>query len=719
MTRVSRVLVLSLACGLAVFAYDAGGQAPPAAQTTSPARAPASGPTPAASGPASGDAAPSRPRLPLQAPRIADYRIEVTLDPVTKQLTGTQRLTWLNTSTDPVPDLWFHLYLNAFKHSETTFMRESGGQLRDDEMPDDGWGWINIESMRLPDGTDLLGTLTFEAPDDGNQKDRTVARVRLPKPVAPDERLGVDITFKAQLPRVFARTGYAGDYYLAGQWFPKLGVYEPAGMRGRTTGGWNCHQFHGHSEFYADFGRYDVSITVPAGLIVGATGVRTARRVEPDGRVTYVYAQENVHDFAWTASPDFVEVRRTFSATKEVSDREYADAAKRLGRSVDELRLSDVEVIFLMQPAHLPQLERAVQSVMASIKYLGLAYGAYPHRTLTVVDPPSNGLGSGGMEYPTFITTLTIGLMQQWPFTGVRVIEDVTVHEFVHQYFQGMLASNEFEEAWLDEGLTTYVSMKVMDAAYGARESTMSVLGLRLGGFDQQRLFNGPDRRYDVIRQPSWAFGPAAYPFYTYSKTAMALSTIEGQIGRDTMARAMRTYAERWRFAHPSGDDLFATLNEVSGRDLSPLITQLFDKLGVLDYEVVDVESEPVPPPAGHLDGQKTVVAKAPPAEDGPYRTTIDLRRRGEVTIPVDIAVKFEGRPPERLSWDGVEPRRRLDLTRPTRLEWVWIDPDDRLTLEINRVNNARRPEPDGLAATWLAKRWTFWVQQILTSVGL
>ena len=148
-------------------------------------------------------------------------------------------------------------------------------------MAEDGWGSIDVTSLRLADGADLTKAMRFEHPDDDNAKDRTVVRVPLPEPVPPGGEVSFDVAWKARLPRVFARTGYVRDYFLVGQWFPKLGVYEPAGMRGRAAGGWNCHQFHANSEFYADFGKYRVSITLPARFVVGATGPRVEKRDEP------------------------------------------------------------------------------------------------------------------------------------------------------------------------------------------------------------------------------------------------------------------------------------------------------------------------------------------------------------------------------------------------------------------------------------------------------
>ena len=137
----------------------------------------------------------------------------------------------------------------------------------------------------------------------------------LPQPVPPGGSVTLDVEWKAQLPQVFARTGYKRDFFLVGQWFPKLGVYEPAGLRGRSAGGWNCHQFHANSEFYADYGRFRVEITVPSRFVVGATGARVATRPGTDGTTTYVHEQRDVHDFAWTADPKFVEVKDTSRPT--------------------------------------------------------------------------------------------------------------------------------------------------------------------------------------------------------------------------------------------------------------------------------------------------------------------------------------------------------------------------------------------------------------------
>jgi hypothetical protein len=664
--------------------------------------------------------------LPERAREIVDYDIQVSLDAQTRRLTGRQRLTWRNHSSDTVPDLWFHLYLNAFRNTRSTFWKESGGSLRGISLNDARWGFIEITSLKLRDGTELRSRLRFESPDDGNAEDRTVARVILPEPVAPGGSVTLDIAFTSQLPGVFARTGYVRDYMLVGQWFPKLGVYEPAGRRGRAMGGWNCHQFHAHSEFYADFGHYRVAMTVPRAYVLGATGSRVSRTDHANGTTTYVHEQGNVHDFAWAVDPQFVEVRRRFDAAREVSESDVRATAELIGRSLEEVRLSDVDVILLMQPEHLGQAERYLRAAMLAIKYFGLWYGRYPHKTLTIVDPAPGAMGSGGMEYPTFITAGTHAALGYWPFNKINVPEEVTIHEFGHQFWQGLVANNEFEEAWLDEGLNSWSTGKILEIGYGREAAFASFPGLRISEVDNIRLQNNPNRGFDTVRQSAWSYeGDSAYGFNSYAKPALVLRTLEGHLGEPVMARVMRTYHERWRFGHPSSDDFYAVVNEIAGRELRPLLHQLVESGALLDYEVRAASSRRQRPGAGYFDGANGARRLAPvedlsgAAERGPYESSFVVRRRGDIALPVTIAVKFEGRPVERIVWDGQARWKRFDFTRPERLEWVDLDPDRRQPLDLDWLNNARRVDPDPRAAAWLTSRWLLVVQQLVSWMAL
>jgi hypothetical protein len=648
-------------------------------------------------------------RLPEHAQRVVDYRIGVRLDHATRQLTGQQRLIWRNPSNDVVPDLWFHLYLNAFKSPNSTFFRESRGQLRGITQGEGNWGSIQVTSLKLEDGTDLTSAMRFEQPDDRNAEDQTVMRVPLATPVPPGGTVTLDIAFTAQLPRVFARTGYSGDFYLVGQWFPKIAVYEPAGRRGRKTGGWNSHQFHAFSEFYADFGRYMVEITVPDSFVVGATGRRTQERKNGDGTATYTYEQDDVHDFAWTADPRYVVVRDTFSAAREVTPAEQERVARLLDRPVGEVALTDVEVTLLMQPVHLPQAGRHMRAVKTALKEFGLWYGRYPYGTLTVVDPPEGGEGAGGMEYPTFITVGTNRILNYWPLDRILLPEQVLVHEFGHQFWYGLVANNEFEEAWLDEGINSYSSARLIDRAYGADRSLLSFFGFRLGEIELVRAMNIPTPRPGRVRQPSWEHvDDQSYGFYTYMKPELVLGTLERMLGEETMSRVMRTYHERWRFAHPSSDDFYAVASEVSGQDLHPFFKQTIEGSELLDYEVSSIAAIQLDRPAG-----------AGPERPVEYENTVIIRRLHGVTVPVEIAVKFAGQPPERVTWDGLDEWKKLTFRRTQRIEWAHVDPDHRLLLDVNWLNNAKRLTPDHRVATKWTARWVFWLQNVLRLVGV
>ena len=675
--------------------------------------------------------------LPERAVHVADYDLRVRLDADAKRLRGRERIVWRNPAPEPVGELWFHLYLNAFKNTESTFFRESGGQLRGDHIPEDGWGWISVLSLRDAGGRDLAPRATFEHPDDDNAEDRTVWRVPLPEPVPPGGEVALDVGFEAALPRIVARTGYVRDYFLVGQWFPKLAVYEPAGMRGRATGGWNCHQFHANSEFYADFGRYRAEITLPRRFVVGATGRRTERRENPDGTSTHVYEQADVIDFAWTASPRFLETKAVFSAERDVTSAECAQAATLLGRSPEAVRLSDVEITLLLQPEHAPQAARHLAAAKAAIKWFGLWYGRYPYPTVTIVDPPFGGGGSAGMEYPTFFTAGTSVLFSRWPFDRVLFPEEVIVHEFGHQYWQSMVATNEFEESWLDEGFDSYSTGKVMELVYGPWLA--QVLGVRLGGLEVSRTGNSVNRMFDRIRTPSWDFSPGNYGFNSYARTELTLRTLEALVGTEKMARAMRSYHERWRFRHPSSDDFYAVVSEVTGADLRSFFGQTVERPGILDDEVASVESERLGDPSGVFgegEGRRTVGTKG----NRPWRTTVLVRRRGEVVLPTALRLVFEGgetrtitlQEQEGGSTEGSPPPgasasarpwvgrwKRIEVTGGHRLLSATLDPEDRLLIDVNRLNNSLRTEPDRRAAVHWGARWVFWLQQLLALVGL
>ncbi|MEW6073170.1 MAG: M1 family metallopeptidase [Planctomycetota bacterium] len=436
----------------------------------------------------------------VAAESAVDYVIEARLegeedDP--KLLFGKLTLTWTNGSPDTVRDLWFHLYLNAFSNNRSTQLVEGGEELAA-ELAAEGWGWSAVKAARVRTpgkkaAEDVFHTFRYRQPDDGRSDDRTVFSLELPRPVAPGETIGVELEWESQLPRVLRRTGSKGDFLFVAQWFPKLGVYE--GGRG-----WNCHQYHSSTEFYADYGTYDVTLNLPARFAghIGASGVksndfvrgdRTEVRFEAPSKVDRLNPDGTgklplVHDFVWTADPAYVALPpNVFQYARWAEDYpEEVEKARRIfGEGVD-VDLRNVDVTVLIHPERRRLAYRHFEAACAALFFYGLWYGEYPYEHITVVDP-AWGAGAGGMEYPTLFTAGTALLAGE----DTHHPEGVVVHECGHQFWYGLVGNNEFEAAFLDEGLNSYTDSEVMHRVYGEQRETTSysrvpIDGVAVGG---------------------------------------------------------------------------------------------------------------------------------------------------------------------------------------------------------------------------------------------
>lgn len=298
------------------------------------------------------------------SPRNANYAINVTLLPESQRLIGKEIITWRNITSKPTDKLQFHLYLNGFSHDKTTFMVESGGKHRSGKFNTKFNGYNKISSFKIGD-TDFTEKIEFIQPDDNNTNDSTVFQVQLDKLVQPNETLEITIEFNAKLPQVFARTGHADlsitkDFFLVAQWFPKIGVLEETG--------WNCHQFHGNTEFFSDYGIYDVTISTPKRFVIGATGLLSSQS-NTDSTKTVTYHAEDVHDFAWTAYPDF---------------------------KVHQEKYNDVSIRFLYNEDDEADVEAQVQSLKYGIDYFQEYFGEYPYPNITFLNPPPGATEAGG-----------------------------------------------------------------------------------------------------------------------------------------------------------------------------------------------------------------------------------------------------------------------------------------------------------------------------------
>jgi hypothetical protein len=611
--------------------------------------------------------------------RIVAYTIDAKLDPSKHTIAATETLTYKNLTGKPQQTFPFHMYLNAFQ-PQSTFMTEVRRSGTRGNGPDSAWepkhfGSITIDKLEAEGSGDLTSKMEFIHPDDGNTEDRTVFQVTLAQPVAPGASVTFHMTFRDQLPEVVERTGYKRDFDMVGQWFPKVGVW--------WKDAWNCHQFHANSEFFADFGTFDVKITLPQNEVVGAGGDQVSKVQNSDGTNTFTYHSEDVHDFSWAASPSF----------KLIED--FWDGPQ--GR---------VAIHLLMSPGNMRSAQRYLDVLKGSLRLFNDWYGPYAYDRITVIDPPHGGLDAGGMEYPTLITAGTAWDMPK----GLLAPEGVTEHEFGHQYWYGMVATNEFEEAWLDEGINSYTEVKVMDALYGKNTSTLNFPFAQMGDGGQQRIsyLSSPDS--DPLARFAWKYRNSnSYGAVTYGKTATMLVTLEKVIGEDTLRQAIHTYFMRYRFTHPTGEDFLKTIEEVSGKDLHWYFNQAVYGTNMFDYEVNDAHSDP-------LKWWDTSAAHPKPA-DGMYRTYVTVRRKGDFIFPVDLEVKFDDGTTAIEHWDGQDRWMRYQYDRKAQIVSAQIDPQNQLALDRNSFNNSYNDQGDARATHKFRNLWIFaseWISQLL-----
>lgn len=607
-----------------------------------------------------------------------------------RRLEGHLTLQWINRSGDRVKDLWFHLHHNAYSNNRSLHLTEAHGNIRGADMKRD-WGWQQVTSIRIG-GEELLSRLAYQHPDGPESEDRTVFSIALSEPVPPGGSVTVDLDWTSLIPRVRRRAGTHGDFIFMSHWFPKLGVYE--GGRG-----WNCHQFHTDTEFYADFGTYDVTLDLPRhynspeGLKVGASGLLTGGVTEDGGRLQLrylapsmedreridpyaskaVHPRPQVHGFAWTADPDYVVHTETFRFDdwrEEFSeDISIAVNANPAWDNSEEVTLREVTIRVLLQPEHADQGARHAKATAAALFFYGLWFGEYPYSHITVVDPAYGARAAGGMEYPTLFTCGT----QMFTEESMYSPESVTVHEAGHQFWYGLVGNNEYEAAWLDEGLNSYTDSEVLSRVYGdkratTRYSSLPVWGLRPGKLpagghfgdillgrrwelpgklpvlrplgpsafvdwwrDQPDLtfieqYSNPmeDDRRGYLSDPSTdsietvAFRYCDHRSYranSYLRPAVALRTLRGLVGRTIFLRGMRRFSEEWRYRHPYPEDFYKSFIEGSGEDVGWFFDEVFRGTGTVDWTVTVAEPMTAPATGLFMQADGSFASAARPVE--------------------------------------------------------------------------------------------------------
>jgi hypothetical protein len=663
--------------------------------------------------------------------RVVAYTIDAHLDTDKKSLDATETLTYKNLTGQSLTSIPFHLYLNAFR-PESTFTREThfGGGIRDseaeDEYPPEKRGSITLSHIDADGYGDLTSALHFIAPDDGNAQDHTVAEIPLERPLAPNDSITFHIAFHDQFPLSVARNGYKRDFIMGAQWYPKPGVF--------WHGAWNCHQYHATTEFFSDFATFNVSLTLPRRYVVGATGVPAGELTNgvPAGNKTLNFYAEDVGDFAWAASPNFTVTDGTFLSS-----------------------MGPVKIHVLALKAHPKAGPRYLDITEKTMAQFDHRYGPYPYKIVTVIDPEPDS-EMGGMEYPTLFTGDT-----SW-YEPTHITELTAEHEFGHQYWYGMVATNEFEDAWLDEGINSYTEVKVLAAILGPYNSFIDRSYANAGDFELQRYeyLNKPD--FDPVTR--WAFkfrNATSYGDITYGKSSTLLATLESIIGTDTMDEAMRTYFQRYKFTHPTTEDFLRTIEEVAiarGKAVGNLPKPLPGPAQTFQQDGFSTAAlaMPVTPPftaTGHPDYATTPATNSslrpyfdqavygtrildytvdkissdraqwwlPEPKDKKqiqYLSTVYLHRKGDFILPVTVEIVFDGGTRARERWDGVDRWTKFTYTRNAKVVSAEIDPDHTILLDANLFNNSFTTTSNPIPARKLTNLWLSFNQLVAQLVA-
>lgn len=567
--------------------------------------------------------------------RGADYfqqfhhtTINVKLDPVRKWVSGSESILYVNNSPDTLREFYLHLYPNAFRSKNSAYMRDKHRiyNLTLRGLSDEDKGWLDIANVHIN------GKKVDAHVDD------TIARMMLPAPLMPGDSLHVQLDFDGKIHRAMDRSGYRGNHFDMAQWYPKIVVYDETGFHPDKfmTG-----------EFYGEFGTFDVNIELPENFVVAATGVlqsgdpgwtynpahagRDAKpRAQTDKTKVVHFHAEKVHDFTWAADPSFVVQDTTLGDLKIYSVYRRSSAKT-------------------WQDSTLAHITRAVH-------FLEKHVGKYPWPQITVCEMTR----SGGMEYPMFIL-------------DGRASEGLVMHEFGHEYFYGLLANNEREEAWIDEGFASFIARWYQEKRYGPWGDTKNWNWYQRMT-PQYRLWES--YRRDVFDLDRRGYGERtsfrsekynnSYRIHVYQKAALTYNVMRFVAGDSTFDRINHTFFDEWKFKHVNADRYRAACEQVLERDLSRQFEQWLHTTKTVDYALDDVRTKP---------DSTGVLARAV------------VSRLGELYCPIELVFTMK---------DGSTVKHRMDARDRSLVAKVHlpaapvrtaINPDNEI-MDVNQENN-------------------------------
>ncbi len=491
-----------------------------------------------------------------------DYKIAVTLNDADNSITGFETIDYYNNSPDTLHFIWLHLWPNAYKNDRTAFSDQLLENGRTDFYfsPENKKGYINRLSFKVGN----LNAITEDHP-----QHQDIVKLLLPQPLPPGKMIKIETPFHIKLPYNFSRGGHVEQSYQLTQWYPKPAVYD--------KDGWHEMPYLDQGEFYSEFGKFDVEITVPDNYVVAATGNlqneeerfwlktksnnsnKAATNTLPKENTvassastkTLRFTQDNVHDFAWFADKTFIVKQDTLQLAS--------------GKTVNTF------AYFL--PSNEKLWANSLTYIKNAITSKSNWLGEYPYDVVSVVDNASPA--GGGMEYPT-ITLLNAGGSE-------KELESVINHEIGHNWFYGILATNERLYPWMDEGMNSYYDKKYyVEIATKSKDvkNKSSFTGNKIPEYIEENFLQTIIHLHkdQPINTTSENFSYVNYGLVAYTKSALWMKMLENELGTETFNKVMQAYFEKWKFKHPTPNDFKTVTKDVSGKSLTTLFSMLNTK---------------------------------------------------------------------------------------------------------------------------------------------
>lgn len=615
--------------------------------------------------------------IPQSYSPTASYNINCELLPGRRSVFAEEEMTWINRTASSTDSILIHLYPNAFKGSRTLYARRTGSIFEGSRS-----AGIELHSVKI-NGKEV--SPEYILPGAEGVTDSTVASIKLDKPAGPGDSVRIYFRFTLRLPKELRAMGYASgrNFYLISQWFPKAGVFN--GSK------WICSHYYPYANSYSDFGNYMVKITVPENFVVAATGAVKAEYNDGKGKKTVVHEQYGIHDFAWIATDEILSSVSSFRRKNG----------------------SSVKINVLIQPENRKYTERYISAIKNSLSFFESRIGMYPYPVITLVDVPKTSM-SGSLSFPALITAGA----ELFSPVETHTPEYAVVHGFARQYFYSAVACNELNEAWLSEGLSAYMTSKVLSSYYGRQLVSFRLFGYypvfglnfvsynelpliySLGDFESPEGAQQLERYYmspglSAISDTSFlAPDPESYMVASYSKPELMLLSLERYLGFGKMMEIFRQYYRERRFTHAVGINFINTVKRYAGEDMEWFFKNIYRGTSSFDYSIRYVRS-------GSRQGEYEIFAER--IGDGIFRQEIVL-----VTDKDTLTYK----------WNGEEKWKKITFRTDNKVLYAEIDPDRKNILDHNYANNSYTVNKQYGGSASLSFRWFFWIQNLLLYLG-